>query len=124
MRGDAGKHFRELEGKKPADLQNGELGFRLEPEFALGIERVRRCEPELLVFLERSETAGFYLANLSSEEAAARLEEDLMAELPDAAATQMEIIEKLAELPCCLLQYGGRPQVVAKKLAQHFERFR
>jgi hypothetical protein len=47
-----------------------------------------------------------------------------MAELPDAAATQMEIIEKLAELPCCLLQYGGRPQVVAKKLAPHFERFR
>jgi hypothetical protein len=124
LRGDAGKHFRELEGKKPADLQNGELGFRLEPEFALGIERVRRCEPELLVFLERSETPGFYLTNLSSEDAATRLEEDLMAELPDAAATQMEIIEKLAELPCCLLQYGGRPQVVAKKLAQHFERFR
>src|ERR1700722_3571263 len=124
LRGDAGKHFKELEGKKPADLQNGELGFRLEPEFALGIERVRRCEPELLVFLERSETPGFYLTNLSSEEAATRLEGDLMGELAAAAPTPMEILEKLAELPCCLLQYGGRPQVVAKKLAQHFERFR
>jgi hypothetical protein len=28
----------------------------------------------------------------------------------------------LAELPCCLLQYGGRPQDVAEQLARHFER--
>jgi hypothetical protein len=39
-------------------------------------------------------------------------------------AAQMEVIEKVAELPGWLLQYGGRPQVVAKKLAQLFERFR
>ncbi len=122
LRSDAGKHFKEFERKRPADLQNGERGFRFEPELALGLERVRRCEPRLLVFLERRENPGFCLSDLSSEQATARLEEDLMAELPDAASAQMEIIEKLIKLPCCLLQYGGRPQIVAEKLAAHFER--
>jgi len=121
LRSDAGKHFRELQAKQPKYLPNGERGFRLEPELALGLERVRRCAPRLLVFLERSETPGFCLTNLPSEEARARLEQDLMAELPDAALAQMEVIEKLAELPCRLLRYGGRPQSVAKKLAGYFE---
>ena len=124
LRSDAGNHFSDLKDKPPIDLPNGERGFRVEPESALGLERVRCCEPRLLVFLERSEVPGFCLTDLSSEEARVRLEEDLMAELPDAAAAQTEVIEKLGKLTCCLLQYGGRPQVVAKKLAQHFERFR
>jgi hypothetical protein len=124
LRSDAGSHFSDLKDKQPIDLPNGERGFRVEPESALGLERVRCCEPRLLVFLERSEVPGFCLTDLSPEEARVRLEEDLMAELPDAAAAQMEVIEKLGEMTCCLLRYGGRPQVVAKKLAQHFERFR
>ena len=124
LRGDAGKHFKEVEGKRPTDLQNGERVFRLEPECALGLERIRRCEPRLLVFLERREDPGFCLTDLSSEEASTRLQEDLMAELPDAAAAQMEVLGKLVELPCCLLQYGGRPQTVAKKLVAHFDRLR
>jgi hypothetical protein len=124
LRSDAGKHFRELQAEEPNDLPNGERGFRLEPGLALGLECVRRCEPRLLVFLERSQNPRFCLTDLSSEAARARLEEDLMAELPDAAAAQVEVIGKLAELTCCLLQYGGRPQVVAQRLAQHFERFR
>jgi hypothetical protein len=124
LRSDAGKHFRELKAKQPKYLPNGEWGFRLEPAFTLGLECVRRCEPRLLVFLERSQNPRFCLTDLSLKEARARLEEGLMAELPDAAAAQMEVIGKLAELSCCLLRYGGRPQVVAKNLAQHFERFR
>src|SRR4029077_7561408 len=80
------------------------------------------CEPRLLVFLEQSENSGSCLTSLSSQDAAARLEADMMAELPDAEALQMEVIKKVSELPCCLLQYGGRPQGVAKKLALHFER--
>lgn len=121
LRSDAGKHFRELQAKEPNDLPNGERGFRLEPELALGLECVRRCEPRLLVFLERSQNPGFCLTDLSSEAARARLEEDLMAELPEAAAAQMEVIERLAELPCRLLRYGGRPQIAAKKLAGYFD---
>jgi hypothetical protein len=122
LRCDASKYFRELQSEKPTNLQNGERGFRLEPDFGLGLKRVRHCEPRLLVFLEQSENSGSCLTSLSSQDAAARLEADMMAELPDAEALQMEVIKKVSELPCCLLQYGGRPQGVAKKLALHFER--
>jgi len=123
LRSDAGNYFRELKDKPAIDLPNGETGFRFEPELALGLKRIRGCEPRLLVFLERRENPEFRLTNLSSEEARARLEEDLMAEIPDTAAQQMEVVGKLVELPCCLLQYGGRPQIVAEKLAAHFEQF-
>jgi len=123
LRSDAGNHFRELKDKPAIDLPNGERGFRFEPELALGLERIRGCEPRLLVFLERRENPEFRLTDLSSEEARTRLEEDLMAELPGGAAEQMHVVGKLVELPCCLLQYGGRPQIVAEKLAAHFEQF-
>jgi hypothetical protein len=121
LRCDAGAHFKELRSEQPTDLQNGERGFRLEPELGLGLERLTRCEPRLLVFLERSDSPRFNLTKMSSEEAAARLEEDLTAELPDAATHQIDVLRKVAELPCRLLQYGGHPRPVAKELAIHFE---
>ena len=121
LRGDAGAYFRELQGRQPTDLQNGEPSFRLDPESGLGLEGIRSCEPRMLVFLERSETPRFCLTNVSAGEAAARLDEDLVAELPEAAARQMEVIEELAKRPCYLLRYGGLPQNVAKELAIHFE---
>jgi len=74
LRGDAQAHFRELQSKRPTDLQNGEPSFRLEPESGLGLERARRCKPRLLVFLERSESPMFSLTDMSSEEATARYE--------------------------------------------------
>lgn len=123
LRSDAGNHFIELKDKPAMVLPNGERGFRFEPELALGLERIRGCEPRLLVFLERRENPEFCLTDLSPQEAKARLEEDLMAELPGGAAGQMQVVGKLVELPCCLLQYGGRPQIVAQKLAAHFEQF-
>ncbi|HXO30969.1 MAG TPA: hypothetical protein VN901_01305 [Candidatus Acidoferrales bacterium] len=121
LRGDAQAHFRELQSKRPTDLQNGEPSFRLEPQSGLGLERARRCEPRLLVFLERSESPMFSLTDMSSEEATARLEADLVAELPEAAAMQAKVIARLTELPCRRLQYGGQPQEVAKELALHFD---
>ena len=122
LRRDSGRFFSELQGEEPTDVQNGEPCFRFEPGSGLGLERVRCCEPRWLVFLKRSESPTFCLTRMSSEEAAARLQEDLLAELPDAAAKQMEVVAKLAELPCLLLQYGGRPHDVARELALHLER--
>jgi hypothetical protein len=121
LRREAGKYFKELEDKEPADVVNGERVFRLEPKVGLGLEHVRNCAPRLIVFLERSESPAFCLTSMSPTEAATRLEEDLMAELPDAAGTQMEVIGKLAELPCRLLRYGGKPQDVARELAISFD---
>jgi hypothetical protein len=122
LRREAGSYFEELKDKEPTHLVNGERVFRFEPELELGLERVRRCEPRLLVFLERSESPAFCLTSISSVEAAARLEADLTAELPDAAALQMDVIRKLAEQPCRILRYGGRPQNVACELASYFDR--
>jgi len=122
LRSDAGVYFKELHNRQPTDLQNGERSFRLEPESGLGVERVRRCEPRLLVFLERNESPMFCLTRMSAREAAARLEEDLVAELPDAAAMQTEVVGKLTQLPCHLLRYGGQPQDVAHELASYFDR--
>lgn len=121
LRPDAGAFFKELQNRQPTDLQNGERGFRIEPEFGLGIERVKRCEPRLLVFLKRVESPGLCLTKMSMVEAAARLEEDLMAELPEVTALQTEVVGKLTELPCRLLQYGGEPQAVAHELAKYFD---
>jgi hypothetical protein len=122
LRSDAGKYFQQLRNRQPTNFQNGEPCFRLEPELGLGIERARRCEPQMLVFLERSATPGFYLTRISAVEAAARLEEDLIAELPEAVARQMEVIAQLVNRPCRLLRYGGVPQDVAAELAIHFDR--
>jgi hypothetical protein len=122
LRCDAGAYFGELQGEKPTALHNGERGFRLDPELDLGLERVRRCEPRLLVFLERRENSTFSLTSMSPDEAAARLEEDLVEESPDAAARQMDVLRRLVDLPCRLLHYGGWPRDVAKKLAIHFGR--
>jgi len=121
LRLEAGFYFEGLKDKEPTHLQNGERGFRLEPELGLGLERLRSCSPRFLIFLERSERPSFCLTSMSSAEAASRLEADLMAEVSDAAAQQMEVVRKLAELPCRLLRYGGRPHNVAKELATHFE---
>jgi hypothetical protein len=122
LRHEAGRHFEALRDEKPMHVVDGERVFRLEPEIELGLERVRHCEPRLVVFLERRESPAFHLSLMSNAQAAARLEEDLMVELPDTVGMQMEIIRRLAERTCCLLQYGGQPQSVAEELALHFER--
>ena len=120
LRREAGLYFEELKEEEPTYLQNGERVFRLEPGLGLGLERVRICSPRMIVFLARDERPSFCMTSMSSAEAASRLEENLVAELPDAASLQMEIIGKLTALPCRLLRYGGQPRDVAKQLAIHF----
>jgi hypothetical protein len=115
-------HFKELTYQKPSDLMDGETGFRLDPERDLGLRRVRNCEPRLAVFLERSEAPAFTLNPISPGEAISRLARDLIAERPDAAAKQMGIITRAAQLPCFSLQYGGDPQTVAKNIASFFDK--
>jgi len=42
-----------------------------------------------------------------------------MAELPDATAKRAETIQRIVELPCWLLQYGGQPQAIAREITHH-----
>jgi hypothetical protein len=120
LRSDAVAYFKQLQCKKPIDLQDGETGFRLEPESEFGLTRINRCEPQMLVFLEPSLNPGFRLIEMSSEEAAARISQDLLSELPEAADRQMKVVSRLVQRPCRILQYGGQPAEVADRLAFHF----
>jgi hypothetical protein len=117
LRREAAKWFEELRYAQPIDTQ-GEIW--LEPEHFLGLTRVQRCQPHSLLFLERQEASKFRLSRMSSSEASNRLRGDLMGELPDAFARRSAAVEKLVELPCWLLQYGGQPQAIALQISEHF----
>jgi hypothetical protein len=59
---------------------------------------------------------------MSSTEALSRLNKELIAELPEAAAKRLDTIKTIAELPCWLLEYGGHPQEIARQISRHFGR--
>lgn len=99
---------------------SGHSEFRVDPESA-GLFRVRQCIPRLLIFLERDGAARCRLVPLAREEAANRLETDLMVETPEALLMQRKLISLVAELPCFVLHYGGSPQAIAKQLAFSLE---
>jgi hypothetical protein len=122
LRRESGAWFRELRDQQPTDVQKGELVYWLDPERALGVQRLRSCQPNAVVFLEQLEAPAFHMTRLSSVDAMYRLERDLMAELPEVAAAQSATIARLAQVPCWLLRYGGEPFNIARKIAGHFER--
>jgi hypothetical protein len=114
LRKDAIFWFPEAKVENIGDPNHSE--FRVQPE-SLGLFRVRQCEPRLLIFLERHEATRCRLVPLAKEEAANRLEADLMVESPEALLAQRKLISLIAELPCFVLHYGGGPQLIAKQLA-------
>jgi len=121
LRSEASAWFSDLTGHSRAETGNGELGYRLPPESLPFLRRVRHCEPRWLVFLDRQPSHGFRLTPLAKPEAESRLQQDLMAELPDAMQQQSSVIARLVELPCNVLQYGGNPWTIARELASHFD---
>jgi hypothetical protein len=118
LRPDATEWFQKLEYLTPASGKNGERAWRIDPARELGVQRLQRCEPRELVFLERQEHPAFELSPMPRAEAAAQLEEDLIAEAPDVARRQRGAIANLVELPCWRLAYGGSPQAVAQEFSR------
>jgi len=116
LRRDAASWFEEFRDREPTDVQNGERVFHYEPRK----KAISKCKPRLLVFLERQERLGFSMTMMSKGEARSRLEKDLLAETPDAVRKQNEVLEEILSLPCCVLEYGGHPQAIAKQLAASF----
>lgn len=102
-----------------ATLRGNEL--RLLPETLPFIRRVRDCIPRCVLFLNPHPSAGFQLIRISPEEAAARLETDLLAELPEAKLRQAEVISGIANLPCYVVQYSEEPWFTAKRIASWFD---
>ena len=118
LRREAAVWFQELRNQQPTETREGLPVFWLEPDGWLGLNRVRRCRPRALIFLQRQEASEFRLSRLSSTEALNRLNKDLLAELPEAVAKRSGTIDKLVELPCWLLRYGGQPQEIAQQISR------
>jgi hypothetical protein len=116
LRLDALDWFPELKDLRQTTVKSGERAMWLDPSPALGIQRIQRCEPVGLVFLERQECAPCGLSAVAADHAGRQLEADLMAEAPEAAAGQRAMIADLVKLPCWRLTYGGSPQDVARFL--------
>jgi DNA polymerase III delta prime subunit len=108
--------FPELQGLDPVIAPNGERAFLIDPDRWPGITRVKRCNPQGLVFLDRREGEAFDLTPMPGAEAASRLEEGLIAEAPEAVEAQRDMLANLVMLPCWRLRYGERPQSVAERL--------
>lgn len=113
LRRDAALWFEEFRDREPTDVQNGERVFHYEPKQ----RAISKCEPQLLVFLERQERPGFSMTAMDKSEARSRLEKDLLAETPDAVQKQKEVLGEILSLPCYVLEYGGHPREIAEQLA-------
>jgi hypothetical protein len=116
LRPEAASWFEDLRHREPTDVQNGERVFHLEPDQ----QRAAKCEPKLLVFLDRQQSEGFHMTPIKPSEARFRIEKDLLAETPEVAREQAKILDQLLSLRCCMLRYGGRPQMIVEILARAF----
>lgn len=116
LRRDSGIWFDNFRDREPTDVQNGERVFHFDP----GGQRASQCEPRLLTFLERDESAVFEMTPMICSQARSHIERDLLAESSEALRVQEETLEQLLSVPSVMLRYGGRPQQVAEQLAASF----
>lgn len=119
LRADAGRWFGELRDRE-LTLTRGEPAYWFDPRCALGVTRALCCRPNSVLFLQRQDVTKFELNSLLPAEARELLREDLLPEFPDAAAKRSITLEKLIELPCWLLKYGGEPQTIAQQISHYF----
>ena len=116
----AAAFFPELADFETAVSVNGEEAFEIDPHRNLGVPRSRSCEPCELVFLDRTPHSEFTLTRMPADAAAAHLEEDLLADTPEALQPQLEIVRRLVHRGAWQLRYGEAPDTVANKLAGFF----
>ncbi len=117
LRREAAGWFPEVQESNLSSARNGDLW--LEPEQLNGVRRVRQSRAMSVIFLEQGDSVDFRLSPMSPEETMNRISKDLMAELPDATAKRAETVQKIVELPCWLMQYGGQPQAIARDITHH-----
>jgi len=118
LRPDAAALFSELGNLEPDIAADGERAFHIDPERQFQLQRSGHCEPRWLVFLERQPSPDVALDEMPRAEAAARLQEDLMPETPEAMKSRRETINAAVEGGCWLLRYGGEPRHVARALSE------
>jgi hypothetical protein len=122
LRHEAQIWFEELARQEPTEVQDGESILRFDPEGQFGLKRAKFCEPECLIFLDRREEPQFCVKKMCPQDAAQRLDQELMAEPPDLIEKQRRVIDRLVTIPCWQLQYGGDPGVIAPRLTRDLGR--
>jgi hypothetical protein len=120
LRPEAAAWFENFRGREPVDFQDGERVFHCELEPRQGGTVPAECEPRALVFLNRQEGPGYSTTPMKRSEARFRIETGLLAETPDAVKKQAATIDRLLEIPCWSLRYGGRPQAIAEQISASF----
>ena len=118
---DAVGYFPQLRGLVPSESLNGELAFEVHPVEVFGVVRKASCEPNWLVFMERTQAANAEFQTISSAKAARRLASDLEI-LPPCIAVQrdqqLELIDRLVQRECWILRHGLEPDSAAVALAE------
>jgi hypothetical protein len=120
LRREAAHWFDEFRDREATHVHESEPVFHCDPNRRFGRQHLPRCEPKLLVFLERQESPGFCVKLLNCSEARSRIEADLLAEASEAAEKQAAIIDNLLSIPRVQLRYGGRPQFIAQEISASF----
>jgi hypothetical protein len=117
---DTVKFFPQLGSTNVTRSLNGELAYEVDPVVRFGADRCLRCEPEWLVFVERSEEARAVFKPISSEDAFARFAPELEGVPPclsDMRKQQLQTITALVSRECWVLQHGLTPASVAEELS-------
>lgn len=115
LRSDASGHFPVAEGGEPGVSSKGEKFIEVDPEDDLGFKRVKCCEPECLVFLERGSEATPQLRQANHAEIASRLERDLKCNGND-TEFHKDVFQGLVQMPCYVLRNQGSPEAVSNTL--------
>jgi hypothetical protein len=116
---DAVSHFERLQAYSLQISMNGELAYEIDIAETFGAQVQRECEPRWLIFLERTQRAGFEFTPMPSSEARNYVSssvERLPAQLLKAAEMREQTIESVSLLPCWRFRYSGTPQFAARQL--------
>ncbi len=118
---DTVRFFPQLTSTNLALSLNGELAYEVDPVTLFGVERSLCCEPQWLVFVERSEEARAVFRPINSEDAFARFAAELETLPPclsDLRNQQLQTIKALVSRECWVLKHGQTPSSVAEELSE------
>ncbi len=112
LRGDAARHFPELQGFPARALPNGKLSMEVPTSPLAGVRTVRQIEGGRIVFLNRQAQGEAGIEQMASDEAAALLLEDLPSYGPEVNAMHEQTVGMLATLPSWRLTYSGQEDAI------------
>lgn len=118
---DAIQYFPQLADATPGRALNGELAYEVDPIATFGVDRQLCCEPQWLVFIERTEDSRAVFTRISPEEAFSRFApqlESLPACISELRDLQLQTIRVLVNRECWVLRHGLAPARVAKELSE------